>query len=573
MKPPRDSRLEWLAVLIFSVFVCGGAGRCEAFDTVQHWNQRKETTPAEYFQKFPYDAYLRDIGFTDFARLQQDRYFFWKQCGDGDPFLYGLGNAFAHQYPLPDSGAAQTLFAAYGERINIGEAFRAPNKGFNRGTDAIYQIMGNYLLGQVAQAMERAAHRKVIQLDSPDCQRLIHRLADSRVYLQLEESEHAKFVKHLRAGNLRYLFVRVSNKLSAHRRTCAITLFTLAVSVAVIVFIVTRKPLRTGIILATGCLVAKLGLDSLAPEGGRPATALAANQSAPSTEPLRLAPHRQFYPVAGAKAFGFEVLLLLRRGELIGSSFWFDRHGCRAAYLATDVPRDYPPFFRANHVLAVVAGGFTNSFSQPEGLTLQSGNIVNSVLMPDRHALVLVEPEGGIRVLNLRQARIDLPLGANKTKTIQNPLGNLLAYAELLEWCRARKVTMFQTQLLAFSDNLLIDVGKAKPELRERRILALVSEPASRGTQASIHHIIFNVVAPSNLAVISEELFSTLKSRKLKIEALLNLDVGAYNILQSFDDRGAPLNYTRQIGGRHHDLLCEQRDPASGTNLLAYIHE
>jgi hypothetical protein len=269
--------------------------------------------------------------------------------------------------------------------------------------------------------------------------------------------------------------------------------------------------------------------------------------------------------------FGLEIFLLRRGSEIVGSSFWFDRRVYRAAYLANDVPREYPLFLQTNHVAMVAAGGFTNSYGQPEGLTLQAGNVVNSVLMPDRHALVLIEPEGGIRVLSLRQERLELPLGANKTKAIENPLNNLLAYAELLEWCRTRKVTMFQTQLLAFSDKVLIDPGKAKPELRERRILALVSQDLAPTKTSTVHHIIFNIVAPCNLADVSAELFATLKVRKMKIEALLNLDVGAYNILQSFDERGALLSYTCPIVGHMHDLLREQRDPSTGTNLLVYV--
>jgi hypothetical protein len=171
----------------------------------------------------------------------------------------------------------------------------------------------------------------------------------------------------------------------------------------------------------------------------------------------------------------------------------------------------------------------------------------------------------------LRQARVELPLGMNRTKTIDNPLTSLLAYAELLDWCRTRKVTMFQTQLLAFSDKLMIDPGKAKPEPRERRILSLISPEPGSNNPASVHHVIFNIVAPCKLADISEEIFVTLKKRKMKVEALLNLDVGAFNILQTFDDHGTPLSQLETITGRSHDILREQQQPTDGTNLLVYV--
>jgi hypothetical protein len=511
---------------------------------------------------------LDDVLFTDFARLQRDRLYFWKQAGDGDPFLYRLGEAFARRYPLPHSGDAKMLVRSYEERISIGEAFRNPHKGFNPPTDAIYQVIGNYLLGQVALSLEQVARAKIVNLDDSDSQRLIQRLNDSKVYLQIEDTEQHKFFKNILSGKFGYLQDRLAIKVSEHPKRWFCIFLVAPCALAVLLFALTRRFKPTAAALVLGGILAFLWVRVLlshVPSSQSPTT------GSVTANALRLRPFRQFQRLGNDQQFAFEIMLVRRGQELVGSSFWFNRRTYRAAYLATDVPREYPPFLQANRVALVMAGGFTNSLRQPEGLTLQSGNLVNSVLMPDRHALVLVEPSGGIRVLSLRQAQVELPLGANKTKTIENPLNSLLAYAELLDWCRTRNVTMFQTQLLAFSDRLMIDPGKAKPELRERRILSLVSQESGSGSPASVHHVIFNIVAPCKLADIAAEIFATLKKRKMKVEALLNLDVGAFNILQTFDDHGAPLSHLEAITGRTHDLLREQQEPASGTNLLVYI--
>ncbi|MBY0495126.1 MAG: hypothetical protein K2Y23_13025, partial [Cyanobacteria bacterium] len=191
---------------------------------------------------------------------------------------------------------------------------------------------------------------------------------------------------------------------------------------------------------------------------------------------------------------------------------------------------------------------------QPEGFTFESGQVVNPVIMPDRHAIV-VFAEGGIRVLNLKRPTIRLP-GPNRSDlSIDNPLNSLLAYAALVQWCRRFSATLFQTQLLAYSDVLMINEGVAPTKLAERHILAIVSD---KNTNA-IHHVLFDVPVRYNLATIAGELFALLQARNKKIEAMLNLDTGARNVLELFDENGAERG---DIKG--------PVDAARATNLLVY---
>ncbi len=72
--------------------------------------------------------------------------------------------------------------------------------------------------------------------------------------------------------------------------------------------------------------------------------------------------------------------------------------------------------------------------------------------------------------------------------------------------------------------------------------------------------MIFNVTARSNLAVIAKEAFSILAARHKKIDAILNLDVGSYDILRIFDDSGQALPDVKGTV-----------DEAKATNLIVYF--
>jgi hypothetical protein len=212
----------------------------------------------------------------------------------------------------------------------------------------------------------------------------------------------------------------------------------------------------------------------------------------------------------------------------------------KATYFAyQNVTAKYRQWASANRKTVALAttGGFTNIYRKPEGLTVENGQIVNAVLMPDRDGLVIVHKSGGISVINLKRNAIKLSLGGQNVLTIENPLHSLIAYSKLLHWCKAQNATLFQTQLLAYSDALLIDVAKAKGQLRERRLLALVRDR----NDSALHHVVFDIPDPHNLAIIAHDLFELLQSRRKKVEALLNLDVGSYNILNVFDPAGKRL--------------------------------
>jgi hypothetical protein len=229
------------------------------------------------------------------------------------------------------------------------------------------------------------------------------------------------------------------------------------------------------------------------------------------------------------------VFYLTIDGSIIGEIIWLERPKYKAHYIAKgNVYSKYRRFLRLNHkrVRVVMTGGFTNSYQQPEGLTIEEGKVVNAVLMPDRDGLVIVQRNGGIRVINLKDKNgFLLPNGGGKI----NPLNSIIDYAKLLKWSKSNRATLFQTQLLAFSDKILIDRRVAKNTSRERRLLALASNKKS----GKVFHLVVNVRKGVSLASITEKTFDILKKRKYKVEAILNLDVGSFNIMEVYTLRGA----------------------------------
>ncbi len=212
--------------------------------------------------------------------------------------------------------------------------------------------------------------------------------------------------------------------------------------------------------------------------------------------------------------------------EAIGYTIWLQKTDIKAGYLASNAFTKYKQTRNNRSLVLATTGGFTNVNRQPEGLTVENGNIINAVLMPERHGLVIVENGGALTVSNLKN-QISIP---NSGMTL-NPLDNLLDYSRLINWCKANRATVFQTQLLAHNDAQLISLNKAANQLRERRLLCLVRDNKT----GLSYNVIVHVTANRNLAIITEEVFDMMKSRNCSVEAILNLDVGSYDILKVFD--------------------------------------
>lgn len=484
----------------------------QSFDMAGYYRAHAHEASDQFLKQFPYDRYLQHVGFTDFQALQSHRYFLYQKKRIGDDFLYHLADHFIKLYPVRMSHLT--------DAISIGEMYVSsankrfsPNDYQNKRICEIYEVIGYYILMQVANKLEDEIRQGNWDPKRPANQAVLDRLSDSRIYVSFEEGTLTKIQKNISEGKWKYLWDRAAGKVKE--------------------------------------LLADYWPDASDGQGG----------TATHTQSLALKEHKRYYHLPGARDFGLHTFRLFRDKSQIGYAVWMRRPVVDARYFAygTDGQSVAGRFQiwqaqATSRVVVAMTGGFTNSLSQPEGLTVDGGTVVNAVIMPDRHGLVIVEPNGGIRVANLKEESFSLPLTHNTTTGTLRPLTSIVDYSRLLDWCRRRKATVFQTQLLAHGDQLLIDPSKASPELRERRILAMVREG-----QGTLSHVVFDVTTPTALADIAVEICDTMKVRKLRVEAMLNLDVGSYNIFQVFDDRGG--------------LLQEMQGPTSlskATNLIVY---
>jgi hypothetical protein len=205
----------------------------------------------------------------------------------------------------------------------------------------------------------------------------------------------------------------------------------------------------------------------------------------------------------------------------IGSTIWL-RRGLdknKAKYFAAG--QVYPRYTAFNEqIILVCAGAFTSGptagQSLPEGLTVDNGRIVNRDRDAKMDGLVIVYATGGIGVSDIGKdylsiedngttRRLDLLQSADKTV--------------FLNWAQRVQATVFQTQLLASSGGLRLNVPKAHKELRERRFLAIVRDNRTN----EVIHVIIDVPIPFYLGELAQLVFQYLQTQTTVI-ALLNLD-------------------------------------------------
>jgi hypothetical protein len=440
------------------------------FDIVDYANQNAALTQEEFLNQFPYKNYLKAVPFTDFKTLEMHRDSLNADTlrqGLGDEFLYALGDNFLKIYPI--SASLQQLNA----KIAIGEKYLSKKTDITGADGEIYQLIGYFLLGKVAQRIEVEFKAGKFDITQPDNEAIIARLARNKVFLSIDKSDWDKMLAAVQKGQWNYIWDRVNKKISEWN--------------------------------GEGTSVNKLKLG---------------NFKSKTQE-------------------GVEIYAIREADKTVGYSIWMQRPTVKVAYFASGKAYERYTSFAKNvgnsDCILATTGGFTNAQKQPEGLTIDNGKMVNAVLKPERHALVIVEKDGNMRVENLKKGFL-LP----STQRQIDPLSSLRDYSALVSWAKTSGATLFQTQLLAHNNQALIELSKAPNQLRERRLLVMISDQ-----NGAFHNVIFSINVNKNLAVITEEIFEVMKLRNKKVEAILNLDVGSYNILRVMDANGKEVSALR----------------------------
>lgn len=470
----------------------------------------------EFLDNFPYEVYLDQVSWHDLAVIEADRYFL-DAYELGDRFLYRLGESYEQLNPVTENLLEET--------VSLSEYLLGALPGVSDYRVQPYRTIGHFLLGKVAHHLTAAIEGGQRSVDEPQTRALLARLELRGVYVSLGRSQWSKFWINLGQGNFEYVARRMRLKVDSHfqplrrmvglRQSWPLYLGLLVVCLGV--FAAFRR--KRFVFLVCGLFIG--GPLILGFAGAKPR----AN--------YHFEKDRDFH--------GGEVRIERiadHEDRFQGHALWL-RHGdSHAHYFAQgNVTGQLEHLAQTSEVMVATAGGFTNYLKQPEGLTVEEGVIVNSVIQPDRDGLLMLTREFGVNALSLKEATLMLP----DSQVIENPLHSLTAYAQLTDWCRIHRATLFQTQLVVYHDQLLIDPDKAVKRFRERRLLALTTDLKT----GESYHVLINVTEPHMLALLSAEVQAMLLERHQRIEALFNLDVGLYDILTVFDDRGVALDDIR----------------------------
>jgi len=532
--------------ILLTYFLFFSVSNVGAFDMAKYLNNTATVSNERFIREFPYINYLKAVEFTDFKTLQYHRYLIFKKRDHndniGDRFIYKLTEKFIQYYPIQTDLLEQ--------KISIAEFFLKAHPNKNSSANDVYRITGYYLLGQIVRKVEKDIKNKKINVKDDRIKIIIARLNKNNVNISIEVSKVEKVLKSVKKGDYKYLGNRLSLKIKEYLYPLSIKLSlnntVLFRGIIMMIFLMILISKITRRLIPVLLLIIMLIPYLLKGE----------NSAITPPNVVNINPEIKLSSLNGSYK-GIELFSLLNKDQkVIGQSIWMNRSKVKANYIATgSIYNKYKNLKQNKQVILASAGGFTNQKGYPLGLTIENGKVANAVLRHDRDGLILVSKKGGIRVLNLKRNKFNLP---GLKKSISNPLTSLMAYSDLLNWATSHHETIFQVQLLAYSDKLLISSQKAPNQLRERRILVLFSDRLT----GEIYHAIFNIEAPYNLAVITEEIFAIISSRNKKVEAILNLDVGSYNILNVFSHNGTIL---QNIKG--------PVDISTATNLLVYTKQ
>ncbi len=243
----------------------------------------------------------------------------------------------------------------------------------------------------------------------------------------------------------------------------------------------------------------------------------------------------------GRKNYGYATFLW--RGRSKGK--------LKAKYFASgNTYKTFKSWRKGKDVVLISSGGYSTGFShksEPVGICVDNGKIVNRRIEDDKDALVIVEAAGGVRVSDIDKCDLNL---ASIGKTIC-PRDDK---TRLLNWGVNENATVFQSHLLAFKNQLRINATQSSQKSTTRRFLVLGFR------NGELFHAIFNVDKEMTLYDAADNALKAMS--KMNVISIVNLDTGGNDIYEVYDDDKSKLRY-----------MMGEAEPRDATNLLVYYYE
>ena len=264
--------------------------------------------------------------------------------------------------------------------------------------------------------------------------------------------------------------------------------------------------------------------------------------------------------------FGGKVNFFSVNGTNNYQIFQFERPSIKVKYFGStqngeSVALRFKKWRAGKNVVLACSGTYSiNNYSNnyvPDGLCIDDGFVVNNSINNNLGAFVIVEKVGGIRVFTKESGVICQSVGSQRLY----PASNALDRVTFIEWAKKESATVFQTHCLFFSGQKRCN--NYSSDIRERRILAICEN-----SNKKINYFILNLPTanPLNICDANDLFLGQIKAKGYSPIALVNLDVGNFDIIHVYDENG------NNIDSKFSDLKSRV-DFNSSKNIIAFYIE
>jgi hypothetical protein len=188
-------------------------------------------------------------------------------------------------------------------------------------------------------------------------------------------------------------------------------------------------------------------------------------------------------------------------------------------------------------IIMYASGSYTGGLaSTPVGLTIDNGILVNrNIEQKGYDGLVVVFPSGKIDVLNLKFT-LTLDNGTRQYDIQHNEFDK----NDFISWAIAARFTVFQTHLLVFKNQLCFSqFGSSIATASNRRFLA-----CGINSNNQTINVIINDLHRGTLYERSRIALDILQNQEgLNVAWMINLDTGAKDVFQGFNEQGLYLTH------------------------------